>query len=68
MPALDGTLDWDYDEEADALYLSVGAPRAATGVDVGEGLIVRHDEESGEFVGLTVTHLLARLRDSLDRG
>ena len=28
---------WDYDEEADVLYLSVGEPRSAVGVDIGEG-------------------------------
>jgi len=68
IPALEGTLDWDYDEETDVLYLSVGAPRPATGADVGEGMIVRYDEESGEFLGLTVTHLMARVRDALARG
>ena len=26
-------IDWDYDEEADVLYLSLGKPRKATGVD-----------------------------------
>jgi hypothetical protein len=34
-------LDWDYDEEADVLYISVGKPRPALGVDIGEGVIVR---------------------------
>ena len=27
------TLHWDYDEEADVLYLSVGAPRPAVGIE-----------------------------------
>jgi hypothetical protein len=31
-------LDWEYDEEADVLYLSIGKPRNATGVDIGKGL------------------------------
>ena len=30
-------IDWDYDEEADVLYLSVGEPQPAVGIDVGEG-------------------------------
>ena len=56
-----GTLDWEYDREADVLYLSVGPPRPGLGVDVGEGLIVRHDERTGEFLGLTVLDLMGRL-------
>lgn len=27
-------LDWDYDEEADVLYISIGEPRKALGVDM----------------------------------
>ena len=34
-------LDWDYDGEADVLYVSIGKPRKATGVDIGQGVIVR---------------------------
>ena len=29
-------LDWEYDGEADTLYISFGKPRAAVGADVGE--------------------------------
>lgn len=47
-------LNWDYDEEADVLYISVGEPVKALGLDVGEGVIVRYQEETGEVVGLTI--------------
>ncbi|HSV74971.1 MAG TPA: DUF2283 domain-containing protein, partial [Chthonomonadales bacterium] len=50
----DVPLDWEYDGEADALYISFGAPKPATGVDVGEGVIVRFDEKAREVVGLTI--------------
>lgn len=40
---------WDYDEEADVLYLSVGEPRPAVGVDIGEGVVARYDEENKEL-------------------
>lgn len=46
--------DWEYDGEADTLYLSFGAPRPATGVDIGQGVIVRYDEVLKEVVGLTI--------------
>jgi uncharacterized protein YuzE len=56
-----GSLEWDYDAEADVRYLSLGAPRAAEGVDVGEGVVLRYDPEQREVVGLTVVGLRARL-------
>jgi uncharacterized protein YuzE len=31
-------LNWDYDEEADVLYISIGEPQKALGVDIGEGV------------------------------
>jgi uncharacterized protein YuzE len=60
-----GSLEWDYDAEADVLYLSLGAPRAAEGVDVGEGVVLRYDPEQREVVGLTVVGLRARLLKGL---
>lgn len=56
---------WDYDEDADVLYLSVGEPRPAIGIDVGEGVIVRYDESRKEVVGLTLIGLRARAVKSL---
>ena len=47
-------LDWDYDAEADVLYISVVSPRPALGIDVGEGVIVRYDELRNEVVGLSI--------------
>jgi len=59
---------WDYDEEADVLYLSIGDPAAALGVDVGEGVILRYDESRKEVVGLTILGLRARLLQELRSG
>lgn len=58
-------IDWDYDEEADVLYLSVGEPRPAVGVDIGEGVITRYDEANKEVVGITLIGLRARLLKEL---
>ena len=55
------TIDWEYDEEADVLYLSVGTPKSAVGVDIGEGVVVRYDEVNNEVVGLTVLGLRKRV-------
>lgn len=56
---------WDYDKEADVLYLSVGEPRPAVSVDTGGGVILRYDETCCEVVGLTLTGLRARLMQGL---
>jgi len=58
-------ITWDYDEDADVLYLSLGAPQPAVGVDIGEGVIVRYDEARQEVVGLTVLGLRVRLLKGL---
>ena len=60
-------LDWEYDEEADVLYLSIGRPRGATGVDIGQGVVVRYDERKNEIVGLTILGIRARLIKSLGK-
>ena len=58
-------IDWDYDAEADVLYLSFGKPRKAIGVDIGDGVVVRYDEKKKEVVGLTVLGMRARLLESI---
>ena len=55
------SLNWDYDEEADVLYISTGKPRPAVGKDIGEGVIVRYDEKARETVGITIVGIMARV-------
>jgi len=59
------TLGWEYDEEADVLYISIGEPRPAVGTDIGEGVVVRYDEKRKEVVGITVLGFRARTLESL---
>ncbi|MBI4398309.1 MAG: DUF2283 domain-containing protein [Candidatus Omnitrophica bacterium] len=59
------SLNWEYDEEADVLYISVGKPRIAIGVDIGEGVVVRYDEKKQEVVGVTIIGFLARTLQNL---
>ena len=54
-------VSWEYDDEADVLYLSLGVPTDALGVDIGNGIVVRVDEVTNEVVGLTVVGLRSRL-------
>lgn len=60
-------LTWDYDDEADALYISIGEPQQALGVDIGEGALVRYKEATGEVVGLTLLGVKERLLKSLKK-
>jgi uncharacterized protein YuzE len=57
-------IDLDYDKEADVLYISIGEPQDAVGVDIGDGVVVRYNEGKKEVVGLT----LIGLRDRLQKG
>ncbi len=61
-------LQWDYDEEADVLYLSIGDPQPAIGIDIGEGLVLRYNEVDQDVVGLTLVGLRARLLKELAAG
>jgi uncharacterized protein YuzE len=59
------SISWDYDGEADVLYLSIGEPQPAVGLDIGDGVIVRYDEARKEVIGLTLIGLRARLLKNL---
>lgn len=65
MGFIRGDITWDYDEGADVLNLSVGEPRPAVGMDIGDGVIVRYDEGRQEVVGLTLIGLRSRVMGSL---
>jgi len=58
-------INWDYDEEADVLYISIGEPQKALSVDIGEGTVVRYIEATGEVVGLTLIGVKERVLRSL---
>ena len=59
------SVTWEYDEDADVLYVSIGEPVEALGVDIGEGAILRYYETRKEVVGLTILGLRARLLQGL---
>jgi hypothetical protein len=61
----DAKLDWDFDGEADTRYLRFGKPRPATGVDIGQGVVVRSDEALKEVVGLTIVGVERQLEDDV---
>lgn len=58
-------IKWDYDAEADVLYISFGNPQNAEGVDIGEGTIVRVQADTKEIIGITIINPLRRTLKSL---
>ncbi len=42
------------------LYISIGKPQKAEGVDIGEGTIARINPDSKEIVGFTILNPLKR--------
>lgn len=58
-------IKWDYDAEADVLYISFGNPQNAEGVDIGEGTIIRIETETKEIIGVTILNPLHRTLSSL---
>ncbi len=54
-------LNWDYDGEADALYICLASPKPAVGIDIGEGVIVRYDEAQRQVVGLSIVGLREKM-------
>ncbi len=50
-------IEFDYDEEADVLYISFGKPKKAIVEEVGN-IGVRIDEKTKNIVGLTVIEFL----------
>ena len=58
-------IKWNYDAEADVLYISFGNPQKAEGVDIGEGTIIRIQPDSKEIIGVTILNPLHRTLSSL---
>lgn len=62
-----GPTEFEYDAEADTLYVSFGSPRPAVGIDLGEGVVVRYDEKAEKVVGVTIVGIGGRIGKVLDQ-
>ena len=51
--------------EGDVLYISVGEPRPAVTIDLGESILARYDEKEREVVGITILNVGRRLLEGL---
>ena len=50
-------IEFDYDEEADVMYISFGEPKEAITEEIGN-IGVRIDEKKREIVGLTILEFM----------
>jgi uncharacterized protein YuzE len=50
-------INWEYDKEADVLYISFGKPQPALSLDLGSGIVARYLEKSNKIVGFTLIGL-----------
>jgi len=50
-------IEFDYDEEADVMYISFGEPKEAVTEEIGN-IGVRIDEKKREIVGLTILEFM----------
>ncbi len=48
------TVNSDYDEKADVLYVSFGKPQKSEVLDMGEDLLIRFNPNSGAITGFTI--------------
>ncbi len=46
-------VNWDYDREADVLYISFGEPCPSLTLDLGGGLLARYQKDTAEITGFT---------------
>ena len=58
-------ITWDYDAEADVLYISFGNPQNSEGIDIGDGTIVRIQTDTNEITGITIINPLHRTLKSM---
>lgn len=59
------SLTWYFDDEADVLYISIGEPKPSVGTDIGDGTIVRYDENNNEVTGITIVDFRDRIMKNL---
>ena len=54
MSILNTTIIYDYDEDDDILYLSIGEPTPSISDEIEEGIILRKDIKTKKVTGVTI--------------
>jgi hypothetical protein len=66
MEKMMNSLHRSYDKTARVLYISVGSPRPAISHHLPDGILIRTDKDTGEFVGLTVFDFTSAKEDAYE--
>ena len=61
MFMLDTKINYDYDEDDDILYLSIGKPKPSITTEVEEGILIRKDINTGKIIGVTILDYMDRV-------
>ena len=56
---------FDYDYEGDILYANVGEPRRTVAEELGNGIAIKHDPETGVIFGFTVIDYMKRINRNM---
>ena len=59
-------VNWDYNEETDVFFFSIGKPQIAAGLSISDGLVVRYDESNKEVIGVILTGLREKVLKKLE--
>nr|DAM88596.1 MAG TPA: Protein of unknown function (DUF2283) [Caudoviricetes sp.] len=60
---LNTEIKYDYDEEDDVLYLSIGNPKPSITEETEEGILIRKDIQTGKLTGVTILDYKDRLKN-----
>ncbi len=63
MFMLNTEIKYDYDEEDDVLYLSIGNPKPSITEETEEGILIRKDIQTGKLTGVTILDYKDRLKN-----
>lgn len=64
MFMLNTKINYDYDEENDTLYLSIGKPKPAVTTEIEEGILIRKDLKTGKIIGVTILDYMDRIKNN----
>lgn len=62
MFTLDMKINYDYDEDDDILYISIGKPTPAITEEKEEGILLRRSIENNKIIGVTILDYKDRLK------
>ena len=57
-------INYDYDEEEDILYISIGKPTPSISEEIEEGILIRRDIKTHKISGVTILDYKDRIKNN----